>query len=205
MFICVCLFVFFSCNPPTHTRDAKQQTPVFVLDRRKAPQVSHLRESVQPEFEPDHAHAQAHRVQAVRVRLLRPRLPAQGRPEAAQGVAAQREADLTDVRFGKTFFDAAEWVAGPRTTQKGQGASRALLKRVAGSGPVFKELVITHFDANRKFCVVQILRASCVTIAAGNTEKGLLDFFPCRCAVDFCRDVENCRPAEQGIRSRKTW
>lgn len=47
-------------------------------------------EGVQPELEPDHSHAQAHRVQAVLVWALREGLPAQGGPAPAPRLAARR-------------------------------------------------------------------------------------------------------------------
>ena len=49
--------------------------------RREAAQVRGVREGVQPVVQPDHAHAQAHRLQAVLLRTLREALPAQGRPQ----------------------------------------------------------------------------------------------------------------------------
>lgn len=49
-------------------------------------------ESVQPELEPDHAHAQAYRLQAVLVRPLRAGLPAEGGSATAPRLAARRRA-----------------------------------------------------------------------------------------------------------------
>ncbi|CAH2011310.1 unnamed protein product [Acanthoscelides obtectus] len=49
-----------------------------------------MRQSVQPVFEPDHALSQTHRLQTFRLRSLRSRLPAQGRPPEAQGNATHR-------------------------------------------------------------------------------------------------------------------
>ena len=48
--------------------------------RGEAAQVHRLQQGVQPIIEPDHAHAQAHRLQALRLRPLREGLPAQGGP-----------------------------------------------------------------------------------------------------------------------------
>ncbi|CAB0040172.1 unnamed protein product [Trichogramma brassicae] len=68
-----------------------QAMPVFLLCyRRKTAQVSSLRQSFLPEQQSHNALAQAHRLQALRLRALRPGLPAQGRSAQASGDSARR-------------------------------------------------------------------------------------------------------------------
>lgn len=45
-------------------------------------------QGLQPILEPDHAHAQAHRLQALLLRPLREGLPAEGRPASPPGIPA---------------------------------------------------------------------------------------------------------------------
>lgn len=58
------------------------------VDRRKTAQMPGVRQSVQPVVESDHAQPEAHGLQAVRVRPLRPSISAQSRSPPAQGDAA---------------------------------------------------------------------------------------------------------------------
>ena len=53
-----------------------------------------VREGVQPVVQPDHAHAQAQRLQTVRLRHLREEVPAEGRPPAAPGLSARQPTGL---------------------------------------------------------------------------------------------------------------
>jgi hypothetical protein len=52
--------------------------PMVVLSRREAAQVYRVRQGVLTEQQPHHAHSEAHRLQALLLRPLRPGLPAQG-------------------------------------------------------------------------------------------------------------------------------
>ena len=62
--------------------------------RGEAPQVPGVREGLQPELQPHHPQPQTHRLQALRLRPVRQRLPAEG------GLAeAQRDATRTEVRI----------------------------------------------------------------------------------------------------------
>ena len=70
------------------TQRASQKTNIhrsvcFVLkiDRREAAQVHRLQQGLQPIVQPDHSHAQTHRLQAVRLWPVRQSFPAQGGPE----------------------------------------------------------------------------------------------------------------------------
>lgn len=71
-----------------HTRDFTKRA--FICCRWEAAQVRRVLESVQPELEPDHAHAQTHWLQAILVRPLRQGVSAQGGPAPTQGLAARR-------------------------------------------------------------------------------------------------------------------
>lgn len=72
-------------------------------------------EGFQPVVEPDHAHAQAHRLQALLVRPVREGVPEEGRPEEAQGVSAP--------------FDARGGVQSERGVQDGGGELEQLRRR----------------------------------------------------------------------------
>lgn len=58
------------------------------LSRREAPQVRRVLQGLQPILEPDNAHAQAHRLQALLLRSVREGLPAEGGPAPPPGVPA---------------------------------------------------------------------------------------------------------------------
>lgn len=60
--------------------------------RGEAAQVPGVREGLQSILQPDHAQPQAHGLQALRLRPVRPSLPAQGRLAAAQGDPAHGDA-----------------------------------------------------------------------------------------------------------------
>lgn len=53
--------------------------------RREAAQVHRVPEGLQPELQPDHAHEEAHGLQALRLRALRSVLPAEGGPATPSG------------------------------------------------------------------------------------------------------------------------
>lgn len=59
-----------------------------VCSRREAAQVRRLQQSVQPIVEPDHAHAQTHRLQALQLRSLREGVPEEGGSAAPPGESA---------------------------------------------------------------------------------------------------------------------
>lgn len=56
--------------------------------------MSGVRESVQPELQPHHAQQETHRIQTVRLRPLRQRLPEESGPEETQRDAARTEVKL---------------------------------------------------------------------------------------------------------------
>lgn len=58
--------------------------------RREAAQMRGVLEGVQPELEPHHTYAQAHRVQALLVWTLRESVPAQGRLASPSRLATLR-------------------------------------------------------------------------------------------------------------------
>lgn len=59
-----------------------------VCSRREAAQVRRLQQSVQPIVEPDHAHAQTHRLQALQLRAVREGVPEEGGSAAPPGESA---------------------------------------------------------------------------------------------------------------------
>jgi hypothetical protein len=72
-----------------------------VVFRGEATQMRRLLEGLQPVVQPDHPHAQAHRLQALLVRPLREGLPAQGGPAAAPGVAASHGPRMRHLQQGR--------------------------------------------------------------------------------------------------------
>lgn len=78
---------WMTCKP----RLKKKNISSFVFFRWEAAQMSGVRESVQPELQPHHAQQETHRIQTVRLRPLRQRLPEESGPEEAQRDAARTE------------------------------------------------------------------------------------------------------------------
>ena len=64
----------------------------YVFFRREAAQMCGVQQSLFPEQQPHHAHAEAHRLQTLCLRSLREAVPAQGRPAPPQRVPTSRPA-----------------------------------------------------------------------------------------------------------------
>ena len=64
--------------------------PTHVCCRREAVRVSPLQQGLQSVVQPHHTQSQTHGLQAVLLRPVRPRLPAEGRPPTPHGDAAPR-------------------------------------------------------------------------------------------------------------------
>ena len=109
------------------------------FSRGEASQVRRLRQSVQPIIESDHPLTQAHRLQALRLRPVRPGLPAQGRP-----APPPREPTRRPLPTGSGSGPAASTATGSRPGRTAPGG-RIAIARVALGRPSTRVTTITFF------------------------------------------------------------